>query len=127
MRSTPACLRDILEMPVAVVLKQNVAAADRGDEQILVAVVVDIRERRGHADAAGQSDAGFLRDVPELATAQVFPEFVAAELIHEIDVVQAIAIDVRDRDAVAMVVVAHPHVLGDVVNGVVDEGDPAFF
>ena len=50
-------------MAVAVVLEQHVAFADRGDEEVLVAVVVDVGERRGDADPVGQRDAGLLRDV----------------------------------------------------------------
>ena len=46
----PPSLRDVLEMPVPVVLEQHVAAANRRDEQILVAVVVDVGERGGDAD-----------------------------------------------------------------------------
>ena len=43
-RSRPGFLGDIFEMSVAVVLEQCVAAANGCDEQILVAVVVDIGE-----------------------------------------------------------------------------------
>ena len=44
-------LRDVPEAAAAVVLEQGVAAAHGGDEQVLVAVVVDVAEGRGHADA----------------------------------------------------------------------------
>ena len=51
------------------------------------------------------ADARRRRDVLEPAAAQVPPELVAADLADEVDVRQAVAIDVGDRDAVAMVVV----------------------
>ena len=42
---------------------RRVAAADGGDEEILVAVVVDVGEGGGDADPVGQADAGLGRDV----------------------------------------------------------------
>ena len=44
-------------------------------------------------------------DVPELAAAHIFPQFVPAHLIHEVNVIQSVAIDVRYRDTVAVIVV----------------------
>jgi hypothetical protein len=49
---------DVLEPAVTVVLEQGIATADRRDEQILIAVVVDVSECRAHADAIGERDAG---------------------------------------------------------------------
>ena len=66
-------------------------------------------------------------DVLEFAAAKVFPEFVSTHLIGEVDVVKAVAIHVGNRDGAAVIVVAHPHVFGDVVDRVVDECDSAFF
>ena len=111
---------------MAVVLEQHISATNGGDEKILVAVVVDIGEGCGHADAARQRDSCFLGDVLKLPAAEVFPQFVSADLIHKVDVVQSVAIDVGNRNRAAVIVVAHPHVLGDIVDGVVSESDPAF-
>ena len=49
--------------PRAVVLEQRVAAANGRDEEILVAVVVGVGERRGDADPVRQADAGLPGDV----------------------------------------------------------------
>jgi hypothetical protein len=114
-------------MSVAVVLEQYVAATDRGNEQILASVVVNVGESGTHADPAWQSDACFLSDVPEFAAADVFPEFVSSNLINKVEVVQAVAVHISNRNGAAVIVVAHPHVFGDVVHGVVNEPDPAFF
>jgi len=47
-------------------------------------------------------------------------------LIHEVNIVEAVAIDVGDRHGAAMVIMPHPHVLSDVVDRVIDERDAAF-
>ena len=48
---------DILEASSSVIFKEDVAAADRGHKQVLVAVVIDIRERCGDADLVCERDA----------------------------------------------------------------------
>ena len=65
-------------MAVAVILEQGISPTNGSDEEILVAVVVDIREGGSDADPTGQSDSGFLSDVPELSAAQVLPQFTSA-------------------------------------------------
>ncbi len=119
-------LRDVLEVPVPVVLEEDVAAADRRDEQVHVAVVVDVREGGRDADPIGQRHARFLRDVPEPAVAEVLPELVAADLVDEVDVREAVPIHVGRRDPVAVVVVDGLVGLPRVVHDAVDEGDAAF-
>src|SRR5580658_4425014 len=64
---------NIMEVAVAIVLEEDVAAANRGDKQILAAIVINIGKRRAHADASRQTDAGLLCDVLELAAAEIFP------------------------------------------------------
>jgi hypothetical protein len=87
-------------MAVAFILKEHVAAADGGYKQILVAVIVNVSESRALADAPGHADARFLCDVLELAIAQVLPELVASDLVQEVDVVQSVAVDIRNRFSV---------------------------
>ena len=65
------CRGDVLEVALAVVLEQHVAAAHGGDVEIRVAVVVDVGERGRDADLAGDRDAGRRRDVLELAAAEI--------------------------------------------------------
>ena len=88
-----------IQMAVAVVLEQHVAFADRGDEKILVAVVVDVCERGGDADTVRHRHACLQRDVPELSAADVLVETAAADLIDEIEIDQAVAVDVGRGDA----------------------------
>jgi hypothetical protein len=47
-------------------------------------------------------------------------------LVHEVNVVESITIDVSDRDGAAMVIVTHPHMLAGLVHGVVSKSDAAF-
>src|SRR6185295_16655477 len=90
----PRLLGDVLEAAVAVVEEQMVALADGGDEEVRVAVAVDVGEGGGDADLVGEGDAGFGRDVAELAAPQVLPELVVPELGDEVEVQQAVAVHV---------------------------------
>ena len=96
---------DIPEQTAAVVLEQQVAAAHGGNVEVAVAVVVGVRERRRHADAVGHGQPRTFRPVLEAAIPEVAPELVAAQLGGEVDVGQAVAVDIGHRDAVAVIVV----------------------
>ena len=113
-------------MAMTVIFKQRVAAAHCSNEQILVAIVVGIGKGGCNADPAWQRDPGLGSDVSEFASTHVLPQFVATHLVHEVNVVESITIDVSDRDGAAMVIVTHPHVLAGVVHGVVSRSDAAF-
>ncbi len=113
-------------MAVAVVLEQHVAASNGRDVEIGIAVVVDIGERRRDADLAGYAHTGRLRDVLELAAAEVPPELIAADLIQKVDVEKAVAVDVGDRDAVPVIVVRGLVRLARVLDSVMDERNTAF-
>src|SRR5213594_2446785 len=119
--------RDVLEMAAPVVLEQNVAAAYRGDKQVLIPVVVDVRKRGGDTDPVGQGHAGAFRDIREPPTPQVLPQLVPTKLIHEVNIFEPVAIDVGGRDSRSVIVM--DRLLKDprVVHDVFDEGDPAFF
>jgi hypothetical protein len=110
---------------VAIVLEKNVATANACDKEVLGAFVVHIRECSANADSAGQPDSSLPRDVLELATAQIFPEFVAANLIRKIDVEQSVAVDIGDCNCISVIVVAGPLVRGNVVHCMVNERDSA--
>src|SRR5712692_4976838 len=119
-------LGDVLEMALAVILEEDVSAPHGRDVEVRVAVVVDVREGGRDADAILQCDAGLLGDVRELAVAEVPPELVAAELVDEVNVEQAVAVDIGHRDAVSVVVVVRLVVLAGVVGDAVKKGDSAF-
>lgn len=97
----PGFFADVREMPSPIVVKQNVAAANRGYEQVLIPVIVDVRKSGRHADAVWQADPGFLSDVLEVAPAQVLPQLIPTHLIHEVNVVEPVAIHVRDASSTA--------------------------
>lgn len=110
-------------MPI--VFEKNISTADRCDEKVLMPIVFDVGKGCAHTDPAPQSDTRFIGDVSEFASAEILPEFIASNLIHEINIVKAIAIYVGNCDGAAMVVMPHPHVLGDVIHGMVNERYPA--
>ena len=119
------CGGHVLELPLAVVLEQHVAAAHGGDVEIGVAVVVDVGERRRHADLAVHRNARRSRDVLELAAAEIPDELIAAHLAQKVDVGQAVTVDVCDRESIAVVVMRRLVCLARVVHDAVLEGDAA--
>jgi hypothetical protein len=72
-------------------------------------------------------DAGIPGDIAELAAAEVLPQFVAAEFVHEIDVVQTVAIDIGHGDAAAVIVVNLLVSFSGLVDDVINESDAALF
>src|ERR1700726_4708298 len=98
-------------MAMTVIFKQRVAAAHCSNEQILVAIVVAIGKGGCNADPAWQRDPGLGSDGSEFASTHVLPQLAATHLVHEVNVVESITVDVSDRDGAAMVIVTHPHVL----------------
>ena len=119
------CGGHVLELALAIVLEQHVAAADGGDVEIGVAVVVDVGERRRHADLAVHRNACRSRDVLKLAAAEISDELIAADLAQKVDVGQAVTVDVCDRESIAVVVMRRFVRLAGVVHDAVLEGDAA--
>src|SRR5262249_28452130 len=95
---------DVFEGAVALVAEEDVAAARAGDEEVEVAVVVVIHEGGGDAHAIAEADAGFVGDFLEGAVAVIAAQGVAAELIAEIDVVVAVAVEIADRQTATVIV-----------------------
>src|SRR5262245_39443932 len=96
--------RNILEAAVSEVPKQSVPHPYSRYEEIGPAVIVDVRESCGDADAVRQRYAGARRDVLELAFAEVSPELIPTQLSGEKKVNQTIAVNVRRRDPSAVVI-----------------------
>ncbi len=117
--------RDVAESAVAVVFKELIAGADGGDVEIRVTIVIDVGKRGRHTDLACHRDAGGCRDVLESTAADVLPKLVAANLADKVDVRQTISIDIRDRHAIAMIVVSRFVGLAGVVDDAVPERDAA--
>src|SRR4051794_25490282 len=104
-------LGDILELASAQVAEQDVTAAGGGDEQVESAIVIVVGPGGGHADAVAQADAGPVGDVLEGAIALVAEKLVGAQLIEKINVVVAVAVEVADGHAAAVVVQVRLEVL----------------
>src|SRR5262249_22074521 len=97
-------LGGLLEGAVALVAVKEIAAPGAGDIQVLPTVVPGVGKDGGHADAVAHADAGLLRHVGEGAVLVVAVQGVAAKLVGEVDVVVAVAVEVGDGDAAAVVV-----------------------
>jgi hypothetical protein len=97
-------------MAVSIVLKEVVAEPHGSNQQVLIAVVVDIGEGSGYFDFIRQSDARRRGDILEFAAAKIPPLLTGAYLVDEVDVVKPVAIHIRHCNSVAVIVV-HPHVV----------------
>ncbi len=90
-----------LERPVALVVEETRGAEGVGDEEIGIAVAVDVSggdARRGDAVRRVLREAGLLRDVGEMAAPVIRVEDGSKSVRHE-EVLGAIAVVVEDRDA----------------------------
>ena len=117
---------NVFEVPLAVVLEEHVAAADRGHVEVLVAVVVDIGEGGRDVDLARNRHAGRGCDVLEAPAAEIPPQLVAAHLADEVDVGAAVAVDVSNRHPRPVIVVRRLVGLAGVVHDAGLEIDAAF-
>ena len=116
---------DVPKLPAAQVLEQPVAVSHRRDEQVGVAVVVDVGERARDRDGVFHAQPRLVSDVLEPAATQVPPQLVAAELRDEVQVGQPVAVHVggaESRPVIVMVVLVG---LARVVDDSVCERDAA--
>ena len=107
---------DVLELSAAKILEQDIAHPHRRDEEVRQTVIVDVRKRGGDADLVRQRNARCRSNVFKLPTPQIPPELARSELIDEVKVQPAIAIHVRRRQTVAVVVMNRLVVLGPVIH-----------
>src|SRR5262245_34091848 len=118
----PGLLGDVREMPLTVITEENIPHPDGCHEEVLIAVVVDIRERTRDADPVLERDTRRRRDLLEAAATNVAPELVATDLIGEKDIVSTITIHISNGDAVAVVVVVRLVLDACVLDDMMDEG-----
>src|SRR2546423_11667142 len=99
--------------------------ADGRDEEVGVAVVVDVGERATHRDGVRGRQPSWSGDVHEATVAEVLPELVGAELRDEVEIGETVAIDVRGAQAAPVVVVRELITPARVVDHAVLERDAA--
>ena len=117
--------RDVAKRAVAEVFEEPIPVAHRRDEEVGIAVVVDVGEGASHRDRVRQFQPRRDGDVHEPTAAQVLPEFVGAELGDEVEIGETIAIDVRGAQSAPVVVVRELVGFARVVDDPVLEGDAA--
>ena len=96
---------DVAKRSMSEVFKQPIPVAHRRDEEVGIAVVVDVGERASDRDGVRHFEPRLFGDIHEPTFALVLPELVGAELRGEIKIGQTIAIDVRGTEAGSVVVV----------------------
>ena len=109
------------------VFEQDVPLTHGGDEEVGVAVVVDVGEGGRHTDPVGQAHCRRFSQVPEPAPAQVSPELIGSNLGEEIDVLESVVVHVRGGDSVPVVVMHRFPVLPRIIHDPVNEADSARF
>ena len=83
----------------AVVQEQSRAGGDAVDQQVGVAVAVDIGEHRAGGELPGTTDPGRIGDVGELPAAEIPVQPICSLQIGEVEVAQAVAIHVGGGDS----------------------------
>src|SRR5262249_9293806 len=104
LKRQPGLLGHILELAVAQILEEDIAAARAGDEKVLPAVAVVVGPSSGDADAIAQANAGLLGHVFKGAISLVAVEGAFAFLVAKEDIVVAVVVEIADRHAAAVVV-----------------------
>ena len=117
---------DLPEPAAAKVLIAVVPVTDGRDDEVRIAIVIEIGEGGCDGNLILQANACERGDLLEPAVAEVAPELVGAELGEEEQVGTPISIDVGHRHRVPMVVVGGGPVASGVVDDLVSEGDAAF-
>jgi hypothetical protein len=88
--------RGVAKASAAVIFEEQIPASHGGHEQVLVSVVVDIRERGSDGDSTRHCHSRFGSDVLKPAATKVLPQLAGRGLVHEVDVGESIAIDIGD-------------------------------
>src|SRR5262245_57713533 len=92
------------EGAVAVVPKEEIAAANAGNVEIGKALVQGGAEGGAHTDTIADGDMRPHRDIGKRAIAEIAVEGIAAKLITEVDVLEAVAVKIRNGQAAAVIV-----------------------
>ena len=98
-------LRDVFESAVAQIFEQDVTCFYRRHKQVRAAIIVNVSKGSSHTYPITQAYSCLLGDILEAAISQVSPKFAAAELVDEVNVVEAVSVYVRRGHTIAMVIV----------------------
>src|SRR5258708_29226692 len=85
-------------MSLAIVLENSGAASHGIDQQVQVAVAVNVGENRAGRILVSTTDPGGVGDVLKSPIAKIAEEFVVAIEAAEVEVAKAVAIDIPERD-----------------------------
>lgn len=116
---------NVFKVAVAVVFEEDIPLIDGGNEEVFVTRIVDIGKGGTDADAIFQADASLSGNILELSVAQISPKFVSADLVHEVDVVQSVPVNVCHGETRAVIVVDLHVLLGGVGHDSMNEANTA--
>ena len=97
-------LGDVLQDAAALVLVKDIATAGARNEEVLVAIVVDIGERAAHANSVVQPDPDFLGHILEGPVTAIPKQAVGSELVQEKHVLVTVTVVVGNRHTTPVVV-----------------------
>src|ERR1017187_4659323 len=97
-------LGDVRKLAVSKVVEEVVSMPYRRYKQIWLSIIIDIGKRCRCTDLSAQAHPSLFGDVFKLAAAYISPKFIAAKLIDEINIVEAVAVDIRYSDTVAVII-----------------------
>ena len=123
--ANPRLCGDIAEPAAAHVFEQAIPVAHGGHEQVGIAVVVDVGERRRDRHVVRHRHARLVGDVREPAIAYVLPQLVPAELGNEVEIGPPVAVDIGGGQPRAVIVVDFLVGFARVVDDPIHERDEA--
>ena len=121
-RAEPGLRGPLGEHAVPIVDEQRHAPAERADEQVQVAVAVDVGEDGAGREAPRHRDARLGRDVLEAPVAQIAVQGVRALVARQVNVGKPVSIHVAQGDPAALRQVAVPE--GAVEGNGIGESNP---
>src|SRR5438874_7275628 len=113
-------------MTLAVVHENPGTASHRIDQQVQIAVSVDVGEDGARRILASATDSGGVRDIFKLAVAEIAEKFVVVAVeTAQIDITQAVAVHITERNprTVQQILVGDRSCIGNKVG----KGDPGGF
>ena len=116
-------LGDIAEFPATQVFKEHVTHLHGRHEQVGIAIVIQIGKRRGDTNFVVQSHSCGRRDVLKLSVAEISPKLAAANLVDEVKIDLAVAIDICRGQTRAVIVNDRLQVPPAIIHDMMLEGD----
>ena len=100
----PCLLRDVSKLAISKVVEEVISVSYGGHEQIRLSIIIDIGKGGRCTDLPAQAHSRLLGNILKPAATQIPPKLITTKLVHEINVVESVAVDVGHSDAIAVVI-----------------------